>query len=103
MGIEVSADKPILYGCGDFINDYEGIGGHDAFRPDLTLAYFIDIDDRNHRSTQLLMVPFRIRKFRLNWVEHADATWLAGTMNRECLRFGHHVRLNGDRALTLTW
>lgn len=26
LGIEVYRDKLILYGCGDFINDYEGIG-----------------------------------------------------------------------------
>ena len=29
----------ILYGCGDFLNDYEGIGGYEEFRGDLTLLY----------------------------------------------------------------
>lgn len=27
QGIDVYRDKPILYGCGDFLNDYEGISG----------------------------------------------------------------------------
>ena len=31
--IEVFRGKLILYGCGDFINDYEGITGHRAYRP----------------------------------------------------------------------
>jgi poly-gamma-glutamate capsule biosynthesis protein CapA/YwtB (metallophosphatase superfamily) len=32
-GIEVHRGKLILYGCGDFINDYEGIGGYEHYRP----------------------------------------------------------------------
>ncbi|MGH1571072.1 CapA family protein [Methylobacterium sp. P31] len=39
-GIEVYRGKLILYGCGDFLNDYEGIVGHEEFRGDLTLMYF---------------------------------------------------------------
>jgi hypothetical protein len=32
--IEVYRDKLVLYGCGDFINDYEGIGRHEEYRDD---------------------------------------------------------------------
>ena len=31
--------KLILYGCGDFINDYEGISGNEEYRGDLALMY----------------------------------------------------------------
>jgi len=31
-GIEVYKGKPILFGCGDFLNDYEGISGYEDFR-----------------------------------------------------------------------
>ena len=34
QGVEVYKNKPILYGCGDFINDYEGISGYEVFRDD---------------------------------------------------------------------
>ena len=34
----------ILYGCGDFLNDYEGIRGYEDFRSDLALMYFADIE-----------------------------------------------------------
>ena len=45
MAIEVHAGKPILYGCGDFINDYEP-SGKEVFRPDLMLGYFLNVDGR---------------------------------------------------------
>ncbi|MFD2270191.1 CapA family protein [Undibacterium arcticum] len=43
-GIEVYHGRPILYGCGDFLNDYEGIGGYEAYRSDLALMYFPTLD-----------------------------------------------------------
>ncbi|WP_262982399.1 CapA family protein [Sulfuriferula multivorans] len=33
-------EKPVLYGCGDFLNDYEGISGHEQYRGELALMYF---------------------------------------------------------------
>jgi hypothetical protein len=32
--------KLILYGCGGFIDDYEGISGYEEYRDDLRLLYF---------------------------------------------------------------
>jgi poly-gamma-glutamate capsule biosynthesis protein CapA/YwtB (metallophosphatase superfamily) len=42
--IEVYKDKLILYGCGDFLDDYEGIAGYEEFRSHLVLAYFATLD-----------------------------------------------------------
>jgi poly-gamma-glutamate capsule biosynthesis protein CapA/YwtB (metallophosphatase superfamily) len=42
--IEVHSGKLILYGCGDFINDYEGIAGYEYFRGYLGLMYFASVD-----------------------------------------------------------
>jgi poly-gamma-glutamate capsule biosynthesis protein CapA/YwtB (metallophosphatase superfamily) len=33
-----------LYGCGDFLNDYEGISGYEVFRSDLRLMYLPAMD-----------------------------------------------------------
>jgi poly-gamma-glutamate capsule biosynthesis protein CapA/YwtB (metallophosphatase superfamily) len=44
LGVELHAGRPVLYGCGDFINDYEGISGHEEFRSELTLAWLLDYD-----------------------------------------------------------
>jgi poly-gamma-glutamate capsule biosynthesis protein CapA/YwtB (metallophosphatase superfamily) len=43
-GIEVYGNKLILYGCGDFLDDYEGIRGFGEFRGDLGLMYFVEAD-----------------------------------------------------------
>lgn len=42
--IEVYRDRLILDGCGDLLDDYEGIGGHEAWRPDLAVMYFPTVD-----------------------------------------------------------
>jgi poly-gamma-glutamate synthesis protein (capsule biosynthesis protein) len=103
LAMEVHAGRPILYGCGDFINDYEGISGHEVFRPELTVAYFLNVEDREHRLLGVELVPFRVQKFRLVRASEGEASWLGKTLDRECQRFGHHVRLANDNTLTLSW
>ncbi|HSE89904.1 MAG TPA: hypothetical protein VLJ79_27080 [Candidatus Binatia bacterium] len=44
-------NRLILYGCGDFFNDYEGIGGYEDYRGDLGLMYFADVDPRTGRAS----------------------------------------------------
>jgi poly-gamma-glutamate synthesis protein (capsule biosynthesis protein) len=53
--------------------------------------------------TALSMVPFVIRKFRLNGASPTDAAWLQETLNREGRKFGTHVQLHADCSLTLAW
>jgi poly-gamma-glutamate capsule biosynthesis protein CapA/YwtB (metallophosphatase superfamily) len=38
--IEIYNRKLALYGCGDFLNDYEGISGYAEFKSHLALMYF---------------------------------------------------------------
>ena len=52
--IEVYNNRLILYGCGDFLNDYEGITGKEEFRGDLTLMYFATVDDRTGDLVQFM-------------------------------------------------
>jgi poly-gamma-glutamate synthesis protein (capsule biosynthesis protein) len=94
--IEVHAGKLILYGCGDFLNDYEGIAGNEEFRSDLTLMYFPTVEPATGQLVDLRMVPMQTRHFRANRASREDATWLRNAMNREggggCAR----VELDGD-------
>ena len=101
--IEVYRDKPILYGCGDLLNDYEGIETHKVFRGDLVLAYIGTFDSANRHLIELKMAPFRIRNFRLNYAAAPEARWLQHTMDRECRRFGGRVALGSDGLLSLSW
>lgn len=102
MAIEVHRDRPIFYGCGDLLNDYEGIGGYESFRSNLTLMYFPAFDPRTGALVRLAMAPLRVRNFRLNRATPADRAWLRETLDRECHRFDHQVVVRDD-ALELVW
>ncbi len=102
-GIEVHNGKPILYGCGDFLNDYEGISGYEEFRSDLVLMYFASINPAKSRLTRLEMTPLRIQRFKLNRVNKEDAGWLSDRLNREGAELGTRVALARDNTLSLTW
>jgi poly-gamma-glutamate synthesis protein (capsule biosynthesis protein) len=99
--IEVYGGKLILYGCGDFIDDYEGIGGNEAFRDDLVLMYFPSLESSTGRLVELRMAPMRIRKMRLNPASPAEAEWLGTTLTEISQRFGSRVELTVDGSLRL--
>ncbi|MGZ3390408.1 MAG: CapA family protein [Isosphaeraceae bacterium] len=102
-GLEVYRDRLILYGCGDFLNDYEGIAGEEEYRPDLTLMYFPSMDASTGALTRLEMAPMQIRNFRLNRASRDDAIWLHDVLNRESAARGVRVRLRHDGMLTAEW
>src|SRR5215210_990306 len=54
--IEIYRGKLITYGCGDTIDDYEGIGTFEAFRHELRLLYFASVETT---GVTLQMVPMR--------------------------------------------
>ena len=100
-GVEVFRGKLILYGCGDLINDYEGIGGHEEFRGDLGLMYFPTLDERSGKLEGLEMVAIRMRRFRLERPPAADAGWIRDMLEREGRRFGTGATLRADGRLSL--
>jgi poly-gamma-glutamate capsule biosynthesis protein CapA/YwtB (metallophosphatase superfamily) len=99
-GIEVYRDKPILYGCGDILNDYEGIGGHEQFHGDLALMYFPTLHEG--RLTRLVMTATQTRHFRANGAPDAGVRWLMETLNREGHQFGTRVSWLGEHDLLLS-
>jgi poly-gamma-glutamate synthesis protein (capsule biosynthesis protein) len=102
-GLEVYRGKPVIYGCGDFLNDYEGISGYETYRDDLTLMYIVSMDPETGGLIYLKMIPMQIRNFRLNRASEADARWLAAVLTREGRKLGTQVELNEDHELTLQW
>ncbi|MBG0798210.1 CapA family protein [Methylocystis sp. L43] len=101
-GFEVHRNRLALYGCGDFLNDYEGISGNEGYRGDLSLMHFVDLDT-NGDLIQLRLVPLHMRRFRLERASTADAEWLAQTLDRESAPFGVRVRRQPDGALSASW
>jgi poly-gamma-glutamate synthesis protein (capsule biosynthesis protein) len=73
--IEIYRDRLILYGCGDFLNDYEGIRGYERYRDDLTLMYLVDLDPASGSLRALKLVPLQIKNFRLSTPSQGDIEW----------------------------
>lgn len=80
-------DKLILYGCGDFINDYEGITGYDQYQGDLRLLYFASVEPETGRLVSLRVVPMQARKMRLHRASLADSEWLQAVLDHVSLDF----------------
>lgn len=99
--VEVFRGKLVLYGCGDCINDYEGITGHERYRGDLRLLYFASLHPDTGTLAALRMAPMQARKLRLHHARQADARWLATAMERASHRFGSRVGLQPDGLLAL--
>ncbi|SOD40817.1 CapA family protein [Nitrosovibrio sp. Nv4] len=102
-GIEVYKGKLILHGCGDFLNDYEGISGHETYRGDLVLMYFVSTDPSSGNLISLDMTAMQIKHFRLYRASEEDARWLKNVLKREGEKFGTSVELGADNTLMLRW
>lgn len=103
QAIEVHSGKLILYGCGDFLTDYEGISGYESYRDDLVLMYLPRVRHADGTLERLEMIPLQIRKMRLNQAVPGDAAWLGDVLTREGKEFGTRVRRDADGALSLEW
>ena len=102
-GIELHNGKLILYGCGDLVNDYEGVERPkegQSLAPDLGLMYFARISPENGHLTSLQMVPTTMRKLRVMRGDREDAERLMRVLNRECIELGTVV-INENGILNL--
>ena len=99
--IEVFRGRLILYGCGDFLTDYEGVGGYEEFRGDLALMYFVELDSGTGELMSARLVPMQMRRFRLEHTSAADARWFTNFLNELGAPFGSQTRLDEDNSLIL--
>ncbi|HEV8716066.1 MAG TPA: CapA family protein [Candidatus Binatia bacterium] len=102
-GIEVYKEKLILYGCGDLLTDYEGIGGHKAVRSDLALLYFVSVEPSRGTLVRLSMTPMQMQRFRLTRASDTDGLWLRDVLNRAGRPFGTRVEMGRENTLILHW
>lgn len=102
MGIEVHKGKLVIYGAGDFINDYEGISGHEEYRSELSLMYFPEFGE-NGKLLAMKMVPMRIENLQLNFAKETEVVWLKNLLTKEGKKFGTSVRMEKDHSLWLEW
>jgi poly-gamma-glutamate capsule biosynthesis protein CapA/YwtB (metallophosphatase superfamily) len=97
--IEVYRGRLVLYGCGDLIDDYEGIGGYEQYRDDLRLLYLATLDGETGELLRLRMVPMRVGQMRLRRAGSGDAQWLCDKLNEISDPFGVRTRPERDGIL----
>ena len=98
--VEVYRDRLVLYGCGDLVDDYEGIAGHEGFRDDLRLLHLVTVDGSG-RLVNLRLLPLHARRLRLERASAADTRWLAGTLDRVSRPFAVRLAPERDGAVVL--
>ena len=101
--IEIHQGRPILYGCGDFLNDYEGITGEEEFRGDLAVMYLPRLASPGGTLVEFALEVFQIRRFRLQRASRADTAWLQARLDRESRPFGARIELRQENRLAVAW
>ena len=99
--VEVYRDRLILYGSGDLIDDYEGIGGYDRYRDDLRLLWFAGLDPSDGALDGLRMAPMQARRMRLQHADPDDREWLRTVLDKISRPFGTRIELDDDQLLIL--
>jgi poly-gamma-glutamate capsule biosynthesis protein CapA/YwtB (metallophosphatase superfamily) len=99
--LEVYRGRLVLYGCGDLVNDYEGIGGYEGFRDDLRLLYLVRLAPLTGELRDLSMRVLQSRRMSLRYADGADAAWLTGTLDEACRRLGTSLRQTQEDTITL--
>ncbi|MEW2251351.1 CapA family protein [Streptomyces sp. NPDC006975] len=95
--VEVYRGRLILHGCGDFVDDYEGIAGHERYRDDLRLAYLVTFERATGRLTGLRALPLRSRRMRLERAPRPDREWLREVLDG--ISEGVRIRVADDGVL----
>jgi poly-gamma-glutamate synthesis protein (capsule biosynthesis protein) len=100
--MEIYRGRLILYGCGDFINDYEGIGGYEEYRDELRLLYLVPLSrDGGEVAGDVRLVPLRARRLRLARASREEAAWLRTTLAETSRPFTTRVEAAPDATLAV--
>jgi poly-gamma-glutamate synthesis protein (capsule biosynthesis protein) len=83
LPFEIYRDKLILYGCGDLLNDYEGIETPSPWRSDLGCLYGVKLDGDTGQLLELDILPWLIKRFQLQQAGPTDQDWLKQQLNLE--------------------
>ncbi|WP_418960651.1 CapA family protein [Streptomyces tritici] len=94
--LEAYRGRLVLHGCGDLINDYEGISGYEEYRDDLRLLPVVAVDADDGTFVEARLVPFRSRRLRLEHASPRDGQWLHEVLDRISRPFGVRVELAPD-------
>jgi len=85
-GFEIYKQSLILYGCGDFLSDYEGINNKRdrEYKSDLSFMYFIDINKENGQIEDIILKGSKVKHFSIQEAQDNDLKWLENTIIKQC-------------------
>lgn len=95
-GIELHRGRPIVYGAGDLLDDYEGIGGYEAYRAELGVVYFATFAVGSGELIRFRMTPKRTCQLQIRRAGGADRQWLYRTLRAQSCRFDTGIELRDD-------
>jgi poly-gamma-glutamate capsule biosynthesis protein CapA/YwtB (metallophosphatase superfamily) len=101
--IEVYRGHLILYGCGDLINDYEGITSQERFDPSAVCLYFVQIARDTGALEKLEIVPMQLHRLRLRHAQAAARRGLQSLFETEGRHFNTGVQVQADGSWQLRW
>lgn len=105
LPVEIYHNKLILYGCGDLLNDYEGIipSSHrlPSWRSDLGCLYSVRLDCDNGHLLSLDIKPWLIRRFQLQRPAFVDQLWLEETLKSSSIQADWHWLQTSSGGLVL--
>jgi len=97
QGIEIYKGKPILYGCGDFIDDYAVT---EEYRNDLGFSYFVDWNFESKSVQKIELIPTKIGLCAVSKNLTAnDQDWILKQMTSLCHHFGTLVEISDGKLL----
>lgn len=103
LAMEVYKEKPVLYGCGDFINDYEGIDTQQIFRDDISMMFFITMNAKSKKLTDVTLVPLIKHQFSLKKLSEEDFWYLESNINQIGKQFFTWVKREKNDAFSFHW
>ena len=95
---ELHQGHAVLYGCGDLIDDYEGIGSHGPWRHDLAVLWRARLHAADGRLEQLDAIPLQRRRLRLRQAD-AEAAEAIGDLLQVDAATGWHRSAGGGWTL----
>lgn len=82
--------KIILYGCGDFIDDY---AVDEIYKNDLSFLYKLYLNEKTNEWHKIELFPSKIKHMQVNCASDAsERDFLFRTMTRLCKAYGTKVK-----------
>lgn len=94
-GVEIYNKRPIIYGAGDFVDDY---AVDTEYRNDLGFAYQLLYDPIAKQFKSLELYPTRISQFQVHFASNVnDRNWLLQTVSVLSKEFGTKVEVMPEK------